>query len=203
MNTQHYLEDLQEIKRMMFRSSKFLSISGLSGILVGSYALIAAWWAWHILSGAHIETRMELMQLAGIALATLVLAVGTAVYFAYRKARRHGESFWDPALWNMIRAAALPLLTGGLFGAGLILNGYYTVVASATLVFYGLSMVAAARYTYADIYYFGILEILTGLVALFFPYYGLVGWAFGFGILHIIMGIWLYFKYDRNPAPKA
>ncbi len=204
MNEQHYLENLQDIKRMMLRSSKFFSISGLSGILVGSYALVAAWWAREIISAAHAYTRMEIIvALTALAMATLVLALGTAAFFAHRKARKHNESFWDPALWNMIRAAVLPLITGGLFGLGLILNGYYTIVASATLVFYGLSMVAAARYTYSDIFYFGLLEILTGLVALFFPYYGLWSWAFGFGVLHILMGIWLYFKYDRRSVSKS
>ena len=45
MNEQQPLEELQHIKRMMERSSRFISLSGLSGIAAGICAIAGAWFA--------------------------------------------------------------------------------------------------------------------------------------------------------------
>ena len=42
MNDKDYLKDISEIKNLMNKSSRFISLSGLSGILAGIYALVGA-----------------------------------------------------------------------------------------------------------------------------------------------------------------
>ena len=92
----------------------------------------------------------------------------------------------------------IPLITGGIFSLTLLSQGFYGFVAPATLIFYGLALVNGGKHTLNDIKYLGLSEIAVGLVALYFVGYGLLFWAFGFGILHIIYGTVMYFKYDRN-----
>jgi len=49
MDENNYLKDISEIKNLMNRSSRFMSLSGLSGILAGIYALVGAWWIYDII----------------------------------------------------------------------------------------------------------------------------------------------------------
>ena len=57
--------------------------------------------------------------------------------------------------------------------------------------------VNASKYTLNDIRYLGLTEIFLGLVALVFLEYSLLFWAIGFGLVHIIYGIVMYYKYER------
>jgi general stress protein CsbA len=71
------------------------------------------------------------------------------------------------------------------------------LIAPATLVFYGLALVNASKYTIRDVRYLGLCEVALGLVASFMVGYGLVFWAIGFGVLHIFYGLAMYYKYER------
>jgi hypothetical protein len=65
------------------------------------------------------------------------------------------------------------------------------------LIFYGLALINASKYTYNDIRYLGISELLIGLCSTLFLGYGLFFWAAGFGLAHIVYGALMYFKYDK------
>jgi len=92
----------------------------------------------------------------------------------------------------------IPLVTGGIFALLLLEKGLYEIIAPITLLFYGLGCVNASKHTFRDVRYLGITLILIGLIATYFEGYGLVFWALGFGVCHIIYGSMMYFKYDRN-----
>ena len=64
------------------------------------------------------------------------------------------------------------------------------------LIFYGLALLNAGKFTYGEIFYLGILEIITGLIAALLPSQGLIFWIVGFGILHIVYGLVMYRKYE-------
>jgi uncharacterized membrane protein HdeD (DUF308 family) len=68
---------------------------------------------------------------------------------------------------------------------------------SATLVFYGLALINASKYTVRDVFYLGICEIVLGVLSMFLTGFTLLFWALGFGILHILYGTIMYFKYDK------
>jgi len=91
----------------------------------------------------------------------------------------------------------IPLVAGGLFVGGLLYHNEWRLVAPACLVFYGLALVNASKYTLTDIRYLGLLEIVLGLVNLYYADYGLYYWAIGFGLLHIIYGLIMWWKYDK------
>jgi len=63
-----------------------------------------------------------------------------------------------------------------------------------TLIFYGLALISASKYTLDTVKYLGISEVIVGLAAMQFIGYGLYFWAFGFGVLHIVYGGAMYFK---------
>ena len=199
-------QELAEIKAMMERSTRFLSLSGLSGILAGTYALIAAGlaYAWVYfpempygsnISAIRQENILEKLLLAGAIV--LLLSIGTAWFMSQSKSKKKAHKFWTPASKRFIQALFIPVVVGGLFCLALLSRGHFGIVAPATLIFYGLGLLNASTYTLNDIKYLGYCQLVLGVISAFFPGYGLILWAIGFGVLHIIYGSMMYYKYDR------
>ncbi|WP_100430170.1 hypothetical protein [Flavobacterium sp. 1] len=197
-----YLQDISDIKNMMNRSTQFISLSGLSGILAGVYALIGAYIG-HELIQNHDSNIITLesntfKMLVLTAFSVLFLSVGTALMLTINKAKKEGGTAWNSSSKRMLINFLIPLITGGVFGLLLLRNGSYGLIAPVTLIFYGLSCVNASKYTLRDVRYLGITIIIIGLLATEFSGYGLEFWALGFGLCHIIYGSMMHFKYDRN-----
>ena len=78
----------------------------------------------------------------------------------------------------------------------------YDVIAGGSLIVYGLALINGSKYTLGEIRYLGYAELITGIISLWLPEYGLYFWAFGFGLLHIIYGFTMWWKYDyrKNQA---
>lgn len=205
-NTKDYLEDISEIRTIMERSSNFISLSGLSGIMAGIYALAGSFIAYRIVyfersilstREFYVNEQQTIIKLAIVAIVVLILAVATGIFLTARKYGRKPLSLSDEGFRNLFEHLMIPLLTGGIFIIILIDRGYYGIVAPAFLIFYGLSLVNGSKYTWRDIKYLGLLEIILGLVCALLPGYGLIFWAVGFGLLHILYGTIMYYKYER------
>ncbi|HLP64571.1 hypothetical protein [Flavobacterium sp.] len=202
MEEKDYLKDIQDIRSMMAQSSQFISLSGLSGILAGIYALIGAFLAYYLITNdqsyyiTYESTTFQLLLL--IAAVVLLLSIVTAYLLTVRKAKKVGEKVWNPTSRRLIVNFSIPLVTGGIFTLLLLKSGYFLIIAPITLIFYGLACVNASKYTLRDVRYLGITQIVLGLIATEFPGYGLHFWAVGFGICHIVYGSVMHYKYDRN-----
>ncbi|MEP6260034.1 MAG: hypothetical protein ABJ092_00540 [Gillisia sp.] len=201
-----YISDLTEIRSMMERSTRFLSLTGWSGIMAGVYALAGSLLAYRIISAEGSElipllvpTRelSSLNELVLLALAVLVFALGTAILLSRLKTQKSGERLWNPAARRLVFNLAVPLVTGGVFIFILVANGLSGLIAPASLIFYGLALLNASKFTFEELKYFGIIEILLGLLASYYFEYGLFFWAFGFGIMHIVYGIYMHLKYEK------
>jgi hypothetical protein len=198
-----YIEDLKEIKDIMNRSSRFISLSGLSGISAGISALIGAYMAYRIVYtnqdyqeyGRIFLTNESITQLLLIALGTLILAIGTGIYFTTRETKKRNQKIWDVQTKRLLINLSIPLLTGGILCLMLLFKGYIGLVAPLTLIFYGLALVNASKYTLNEIRSLGLIEIALGLIATYFIGFGLLFWTIGFGVLHIIYGIIMQWRY--------
>jgi hypothetical protein len=199
-------DDLASIRNLMERSSKFISLSGLSGVLAGIYALIGAMMAYGLVykdygffgyRPFYVPDHQTWVQLFIIAVVVLIASVLTGVLLTYRKARKKSQQFWTPVSRQLLFYMAVPLFTGGIFTLIMLSRGYFGIIAPAMLIFYGLSLISCSNFTYNDLRYLGISEIVLGLLAAWYPGYGLLFWALGFGVLHIVYGWSMYLKYDR------
>jgi hypothetical protein len=203
MKEQDYIRDIAEIRSMMERSSKFLSFSGWAGILAGIYALSGTYIAYAFFQfNPHkiIYNPLELpglIKVVSLALAILILTIGTAVYLSRRKAEKSSESLWNPTAKRLVISMAVPLVTGGLLILILIAQGLIGLIAPFTLIFYGLALYNASRYTFKYLKTLGLIEIGLGILGSYYIEYGLALWAIGFGLMHIIYGIYLHYKYER------
>lgn len=192
------IDDLRYIRSTMERSTKFLSLSGISGVVAGLIALFGAFLADLIMTRHLSVTGFVLCDLLILAVLILVSACSGGIYFSMRKAKKTGAKFWTPVTFQLIKDAGLPLVIGGLFSLILVYHGYFGMTASTMLVFYGIALVNAGARTYRDIKILGICEIVLGLLAGIFIGNGLLLWAIGFGVLHIVYGIVMYKKYDAK-----
>lgn len=201
-----YEKDLASIRTMMERSLKFLSLSGLSGILAGIYALGGATIAYYMIYYPYspfgfrfyyANEEQIIGKLLAIALVVLFLSLGTGYLLSVRKAKKTGVGIWNQTSLQLMTNLLIPLMTGGLFILILISHGYFIITASACLIFYGLALINASRHTYEEVRYLGFLEITLGLAAALLPGYGLIFWALGFGVLHIIYGAVMHYRYDK------
>lgn len=200
-------ETLTEIRHLMERSSRFMSLSGLSGVLAGVYALMGSSAAYYYIGehqggytgdlNALVANRNLFLFLLADAVIVLVLAVGTGILLTTRKAQKDGNSLFDASAKRLIVNLSIPLVSGGIFCAGLLFHGYVVLVVPTMLTFYGLALVLASKYTRDDVRSLGIAEILLGLTSMFIAGYALVFWAVGFGVLHIAYGTYMYFKYEK------
>ena len=206
MDKQNYLEDLKEIKEIMNRSSRFISLSGLSGVSAGVFALLGAYAAYEIVYSnqnyliyrSATITSESILNLFLVALATLFGAISTGIYFTTRQSRKLKQKVWDAQSRRLLINLAIPLVTGGVLALLLLKEGYIGLVAPLTLIFYGLALVNASKYTLTELRSLGILEIILGLIGVYYIGYGLIFWAFGFGILHIVYGLMMHFKYQQS-----
>jgi hypothetical protein len=194
-------EDLKHIRSMMERSTKFLSLSGMSGVAAGIFALLGAGAAWKVIRGEWwIGSYPPEVSLAIIMLGVMLLAGTAGLYFSMRKARRSGMKFWTPVTRQILMDFAIPMVTGGVLCMVLLRKEPVELVPALTLVFYGLALIAAGARTYKEIRILGFCEIGLGIVAALFPSweYLLCFWALGFGVLHILYGVIMYCRYDKK-----
>jgi predicted lysophospholipase L1 biosynthesis ABC-type transport system permease subunit len=206
-------EELAHIRGLMDRSTRFLSLSGLSGVIAGVLGLAGAAVArWYMDQHAVVRTDplsydgglladdywTHVMVLGEIALTVLVLAMAGAFWFTWRRSRRLVQSLWDASARRMAINLALPLAAGGVFCLALIWHGLPGLVAPALLLFYGLALLNASKYTLDEIRWLGLSEVVLGLLASFWVGAGLLFWALGFGVLHIFYGSLMYLRHERG-----
>lgn len=215
--SQKHLDDLSQIRSMMERSSRFISLSGLAGIFAGTFAIAGALFALFQLTGSYnalnymeripinltVDTAFFLLL---DALMVLVLSISAAVFFTTKKAKKKGLPLWDAKAFRMLANLAIPLVAGGVFCLTLLYHSlhagreaYYLfgLIAPCTLLFYGLALLNASNYTLDEIRWLGVSEIILGLFACIFVGNGLLFWIIGFGFLHIFYGALMWYKYER------
>jgi hypothetical protein len=210
-NQQEQLTELKEIRNLMERSSRFLSLSGMAGVVVGLFAIVgvvaaylylgitpntAAYYQWITSPEGHLNANYSDFLMADVAL-VLFFSLLAGFWFAKRKAKKQGLPFWNAPAKRALSNLAIPIVAGAAYCLILLYHGQVAFIAPATLIFYGFALLNTSKYTLDDIGYLGVWQLVLGLLASFFIDFGLLFWAFGFGVLHMVYGIVIYFKYEK------
>lgn len=203
MEKEKYIQDLRQIKEIMDRSSKFISLSGLSGVAAGIIALAGAWYAYQNIYtesdfyGYQVVTisSESIASIIGLGALILILAIGAGLFFTAQKAKKANQKVWNSQAKRLLINLSIPLVTGGLLSLIFLSRGFIGIIAPLTLIFYGLALVNASKYTHEEIRSLGIIEIALGLLSAYFIGFGLLFWAIGFGLLHIVYGIIMHYRY--------
>jgi hypothetical protein len=203
MEKEKYIQDLRQIKEIMDRSSKFITLSGLSGVAAGVIALAGAWYAYNYIYtesdfyGYQMVTISpeSIVSIIGLGVLILILAIGAGIFFTAQKAKKANQKVWNSQAKRLLINLSIPLVTGGLLSLIFLSRGFIGIIAPLTLIFYGLALVNASKYTHEEIRSLGIIEIALGLLSAYFIGFGLLFWAIGFGLLHIVYGIIMHYRY--------
>jgi hypothetical protein len=203
--TESNLEAIKDIKKMMERSSRFISLSGWSGVAAGICALTGSWVAINRITsyfdgtspsaGCSVCLKNELMVIAGV---VFIAAFASAFSFTYIRSKKDGVAIWGRTARRLLWNTLLPMVAGGILILKMLDLKYYDLIAPSALIFYGLALVNGSKYTMGEVRYLGYGQLITGLLSLFIVSRGLYAWAFGFGVLHIIYGVAMWWKYERN-----
>jgi hypothetical protein len=193
---------------MMERSSRFISLSGFSGIGAGICALAGAWLAnskiqcWvkgDCASGLNVDSSVQLLNdLLWIATFTFIAAFIAAFIFTWLRSKKNGTPIWGSTTIRLFWNTTIPMVAGGVFLIKLMQLGEFGLIAPGCLIFYGLALVNASKYTFDELRYLGYGELALGIMNLWYTGYGLYFWAMGFGILHILYGIIMWYRYERT-----
>ncbi len=203
---QDYIQDIAEIRSMMERSSKFLSLSGWAGVMAGIYALTGAFIVYNFYSfnpdkifysTTSGSLTSPLPKVIFLALLILLLAIGTAIFLSWKKANKKGEKVWNATSRRLLVNMAIPLSAGGVLILVLLLKGLVGLIAPLTLLFYGLAIFNASKFTFDEMKFLGLIQMGLGLISTWFIEYSLLLWAIGFGFVHIVYGIYMHFRYER------
>lgn len=198
----NHIEDLKEIKDIMNRSTRFISLSGLAGVSTGITALVGVYLAYKTIfkeqgylsyNAVDLSTK-SVGYILLVAFGTLIISIATAIYFTSRESKRGNQSAWDYQTKRLLINLSIPLVTGGLLCLMLLFKGFVGMVPPLTLIFYGLALVNGSKYTLFEIRSLGLIEILLGLIAFQFIGYGLLFWALGFGVIQIVYGLIIHRK---------
>ena len=205
-NEQDYRRDIAEIRNLMERSAKFLALSGWAGVMAGIYALVGSFIAYRFLNfspkaseglvNEPVNTEM-IRPLFILGTSVLVLTLATGFVLSARRARKLGEPFWNGGTRRLIQLMGMPLLAGGFLLLLFLWQGSLHLLVPVSLIFYGLAIYNAGHFSYRELQYLGITEVLLGMMAALQPAYGLAIWATGFGLLHIVYGIYIYMRYQQ------
>ncbi|MEY2923547.1 MAG: hypothetical protein RLZZ337_87 [Bacteroidota bacterium] len=211
MSNEKHLQDLKEIRSLMEKSSRFISLSGMSGVMAGIYALLGAYFA-----NAHFQATMQSADYIPyffhmprfyafyfiVAALVLLFSLATGIFLTARRAKRKGQTIWDKVALRMLVNVGFPLFVGGVFCFAMLYHRQEMMIAPAMLIFYGLGLINGSKYTITDVRILGIIEVILGLLAAFFVRRGIYFWAIGFGVMHIVYGIYMWWKYERKENVK-
>jgi hypothetical protein len=144
-----------------------------------------------------IQDGDNLWKLLAVAFLVLGASLLTGFWFSYRKAKKYNVKLFNSTSKKLFINMAIPLVTGGIFILILLSTGHFGIAAPACLIFYGISLVQVSANLFDEIRYLGFSEIFLGLISAMLPGYGLIFWAIGFGVLHIVYGAIMHNKYDK------
>jgi hypothetical protein len=205
MQEKNDMQSLSEIRKMMEKSSRFISLSGLSGIGAGTSALLGAGASVLLINKLKQEqdyiytpTETIAQYLLMIAIATFILAFGLAFLFTYKKSKKDEVALWGVGTRNLLWYTLVPMVVGAIVCYRFFIGSLFHFIAPSLLIFYGLGLVNGSKYTLGEVRYLGYVNIILGLINLFFPSLSLLFWTLGFGIAHIVYGIIMWMRYERN-----
>jgi hypothetical protein len=196
MQEPNHAQDILEIRSMMERSSKFVWLSGWAGIIAGLFALTGAYVAYTVLG--FNPTTIDYQPPQGITflgIALFALAATPATLLSYTQAKHSHDKLWNATSKRLLFNIAVPFIAGGILILIALTKNMGGLMAPLSLIFYGLALYNASKYTFEEVRIMGVVQIILGLTAAWFIQYSLPIWALGFGLVHIVYGIYIQFRY--------
>jgi len=209
MEHQKHLENLSELKSILSKNTRFLSFSGLSGVIAGITALAGEYLFYNLYlatfssSSNYADVRnladMKLFYSALlIALSIIGISVIVGVILARKKIRMQGSTVNRDLLKNTLIHILVPILVGGAICFVASFTDHFIYIPAFLLIFYGLGLFNGSRFSFDDLKIVGLVFMGLGLITYAYPNLSMWTWGLGFGVGHILYGLRVYFVHDRK-----
>lgn len=205
MKEQEAKQTLHDIREMMSKSSRFMSLSGFSGIVIGIIAILASSFFCYfyqidpVHSGRILAsmTDKELIQIYAMALVLLISSMSIAFFMAKQRSKIMKSIFWSAASKHLFAHLIVPL-AAGFAVCSILFFRQNDLVLPLSLLIYGLALFSSSQFTVPSIRNFGLVEMMLSVVCLLFPDYSVVVWTLGFGLLHVIYGAFMQINQIKD-----
>ena len=177
-------DNLRFIRETMERAGSFTAVPGWGGIAMGISAIIAA-----VLAGKEQDPALWLRVWIIELIVAMLLASATMTL----KARRARTSLFMGPARRFAMAFAPPVMVGGVLTWALAWREQFELLPAVWLLLYGAGIIAGGMYSVRVVPIMGGLFFMLGLLALFLP--GNLLLALGFGVLHIVFGSIIAWRY--------
>lgn len=197
-------EHLRVIRQTMERSTKYSTLSGLSGVLIGLVAIVGVVVtnsiirqapAFTVRSQAELRSlnafqHRQFAELAAIWTTVLVLAIAIDFVANKRRAARVGKTVMSPIGGHIILAALPAFFAGAVITYFFIMHNLAFSVWGVWMLCYGLAICAVGLFSVKPVSVLGAAFVLAGAVTLLLPPSAqLPMMALTFGGFHIGYGI--------------
>jgi hypothetical protein len=198
---------IKEIREIMERSSTFISLSGLSGVLSGLLALAGVFYLYGIfgslfVSGPEIDRIGNESQVSAQIYLTFsgifILALAGALILSYTKAKSKGVKLFKGSSKRFAFNFFIPIITAAFVILAMIRNGEFWLIMPVSLIFYGMALVSSGKYARKEVSDLGTGCILSGVLSLYFVEFSILLWGIGFGVLNMLTGIAMYYRYEKH-----
>ncbi len=197
-------EHLRVIRQTMERSTKYSTLSGLSGVLIGLVAIVGVWLTSRLTPPTPIDVSSSLpipydvlnsqqsyrWDIGLIWCAVLALAVTIDFVANKRRAARVGKTVMSPIGGHIILAALPAFFGGAVLTYFLLQHNLAFSVWGVWMLCYGLAICAVGLFSVKPVSVLGGAFVLAGAVTLLLPAGAqLPMMALTFGGFHIGYGI--------------
>ncbi len=185
----NYLVEMQQ-------NTSHFSLSGISGILLGTYGLLTVYLINMLTStyGDGFEGSSQLpialleIGIQVLAVIMILISLISLRIRAKRRARKNNRKLWDLHSKKVRFHTLIPLL---LFVIVLVIianKGYYSSITPLLLFLYGVFLLNLSRFSVGSLKYLAIAEIILAVIAYFIYDKEMLFLGLGFGFFHIIYG---------------
>lgn len=178
-------EALAYIRQTMESASTFTALSGWGLVAVGIVGLASAGLAWR----SAVPERLSVWVPAAL---VGVVCAGVANGL---KARRLDMPLWSGSFRKVAWVMVPVLAAGALLTVALVGADARHLLPGTWLALYGAGVTAGGTFSLRAVRWMGLALIVLGALALWQPQYSILFLATGFGVLHILFGLYLVAKH--------
>ncbi|MBC8137331.1 MAG: hypothetical protein H8F28_15735 [Fibrella sp.] len=191
-------EHLRVIRQTMERSTKHSTLSGLSGVLVGIFALIGSALTQFVTPYPHLPRPLDRYAFIAVWACVGILSLITDVVLTKSRAARVGKTPFSPLGKHLTRAAAPGVAVGVLLSAFYLMHSHLIgeYIYGVWMMAYAAALLAVGMFSVREVSTLGWVFLGMGAMTLFMPEnLAALMMALSFGGVHIWYGVYMGRKY--------
>lgn len=197
MDIQEAKAQLAYVQAVVERATQFTLISPLSAWSVGLCGLAAGGYsAWQLQGSLAYADYIE--ALTWVWISCFVVSISAAIFWTRVRARREGIALWNHAIRQGLRHFITLVAAGGILTVSMMAYRFYFLIPGVWMLCYGAGLIVSSMFSLKEFRFLGAIFMLAGGMALWNPVLNHFLLLTTFGIGHLALGTWIYFRYPAS-----